>query len=193
MEAEKKRKPSSKNIHDGHRDRMRERFLKSGFEAFAPHEKIEYLLFACNPRGDTNPLAHELIRRFGSFSGVLDAPYEELLEVDGVGPVAAAFLKMLPQAFRCYEMDRESGRVRMYDYQDMARYLMKRYVGLSQEVVVLMLLDSSNLSLIHIFAVLFVSIGVFFSGTIVTLFGADAVSYTHLDVYKRQVSVYKAL
>ena len=38
MEAEKKRKPSSKNIHDGHRDRMRERFLKSGFEAFAPHE-----------------------------------------------------------------------------------------------------------------------------------------------------------
>ena len=144
MEAEKKRKPSSKNIHDGHRDRMRERFLKSGFEAFAPHEKIEYLLFACNPRGDTNPLAHELIRRFGSFSGVLDAPYEELLEVDGVGPVAAAFLKMLPQAFRCYEMDRESGRVRMYDYQDMARYLMKRYVGLSQEVVVLMLLDSSN-------------------------------------------------
>ena len=67
MEAEKKRKPSSKNIHDGHRDRMRERFLKSGFEAFAPHEKIEYLLFACNPRGDTNPLAHELIRRFGSF------------------------------------------------------------------------------------------------------------------------------
>lgn len=144
MEAEKKRKPSSKNIHDGHRDRMRERFLKSGFEAFAPHEKIEYLLFACNPRGDTNPLAHELIRRFGSFSGVLDAPYEELLEVDGVGPVAAAFLKMLPQAFRCYEMDRESGRVRMYDYQDMARYLMKRYVGLSQEVVVLMLLDSSD-------------------------------------------------
>ena len=46
MEAEKKRKPSSKNIHDGHRDRMRERFLKSGFEAFAPHEKIEYLLMS---------------------------------------------------------------------------------------------------------------------------------------------------
>ena len=148
MEAEKQRKRGSQkgagNIHDGHRDRMRKRFLKSGFDAFAPHEKVEFLLFACKTRGETNPLAHELIRRFGSFSGVLDAPYEELLDVPGMGPVAAAFFKMLPQAFRCYEMDRESNRARMYDYREMARYLMKQYVGLSREVVVLMLLDSSN-------------------------------------------------
>ena len=148
MEAEKQRKRGSQkgagNIHDGHRDRMRKRFLKSGFDAFAPHEKVEFLLFACKTRGDTNPLAHELIRRLGSFSGVLDAPYEELLDVPGMGPVAAAFFKMLPQAFRCYEMDRESNRARMYDYREMARYLMKQYVGLSCEVVVLMLLDSSN-------------------------------------------------
>ena len=125
MEAEKQRKRGSQkgagNIHDGHRDRMRKRFLKSGFDAFAPHEKVEFLLFACKTRGDTNPLAHELIRRFGSFSGVLDAPYEELLDVPGMGPVAAAFFKMLPQAFRCYEMDRESNRARMYDYREMAR------------------------------------------------------------------------
>ena len=75
---------------------------------------------------------------------MLDAPYEELLDIPGMGPVAAAFFKMLPQAFRCYEMDRESNRARMYDYREMARYLMKQYVGLSREVVVLMLLDSSN-------------------------------------------------
>lgn len=141
---EKEGKKESGSIHDGHRDRMREKFLKYGFEAFAPHEKIEYLLFSCKPRGDTNPLAHELIRRFGSFSGVLDAPYDELLAVKGLGPVAAAFFKMLPQAFRSYVKGRDSGHMRMCDYREMGRYLVKQYVGYSHEVVVLMLLDSAS-------------------------------------------------
>ena len=131
-------------IHDGHRNRMREKFFKYGFESFASHEKIEYLLYFTIKRGDTNPLAHALIRRFGSYSGVLDAPYEELLKVEGVGPITASFFKMLPQAFRCYEKDRTTGRVRMCDYEEMARYLMKQYIGFSHEAVVLMLLDSAN-------------------------------------------------
>lgn len=135
---------AAENIHDGHRERMREKFLKYGFEAFAPHEKIEYLLFVCKSRGNTNPLAHELIRRFGSFSGVLDAPYEELLAVKGVGPVTAAFFKMLPQAYRCYEKDHRSNRVRMFNTQEMVNYLKGQYVGILHELVILMLLDGGD-------------------------------------------------
>ena len=45
------------NIHEGHRKRMKERFMKSGLDDFAPHNVLEFLLFYSIPRGDTNPIA----------------------------------------------------------------------------------------------------------------------------------------
>ena len=60
------------NPHAGHRERLKKRFLKEGLDHFEPHNALELLLFFTNPRGDVNELAHELIREFGSFSGVLD-------------------------------------------------------------------------------------------------------------------------
>ena len=72
-------------MHEGHRKRMRGKFLQSGKDAFHEHEMLEMLLYYSNARGDTNPLAHTLIDEFGSFSGVLDASFEDLLKVKGVG------------------------------------------------------------------------------------------------------------
>ena len=57
--------------HDGHRKRLKARFIKSGLDDFEPHNVLELLLFYSVPRKDTNPLAHKLINRFGSLSGVL--------------------------------------------------------------------------------------------------------------------------
>ena len=65
-------------IHDGHRDRMREKLLKNGEESLCDHELIEMLLYHSVPRKDTNPIAHELIEKFGSVSGILNADAEEL-------------------------------------------------------------------------------------------------------------------
>ena len=48
-------------MHEGHRQRMRERFRREGLEGFAPHEVLELLLFYGRARGDVNPLAHELL------------------------------------------------------------------------------------------------------------------------------------
>ena len=73
------------NPHDGHRARVRERFFAEGLDHFAPHEVLEYLLFFTIPNGDTNAIAHELIDHFGSLSAVLEASYEELCAVRGVG------------------------------------------------------------------------------------------------------------
>lgn len=73
----------AKNPHDGHRGRVKLRFLKEGLHNFAPHEVIELLLFFGIPVKDTNELAHELLERFGSLSGVLEAPYEELKQRQG--------------------------------------------------------------------------------------------------------------
>ena len=71
--------------HDGHRKRLRERAVRTGLEGFQPHEVLELLLSETIPRKDVNPLAHALIERFGSFSGVLNAGREERLQVPGVG------------------------------------------------------------------------------------------------------------
>ena len=64
---------------------------------------LEFLLFWAIPRKDTNSLAHKLINKFGSVSAVFDAPYNSLLEIDGVGESAAVFLKLIPNIARIYE------------------------------------------------------------------------------------------
>ena len=76
-------------IHDGHRDKMRQRFLRGGLDAFADHEALELLLYYAIPRRDTNPLAHALMERYGSLAAVLTAPVEDLQKVEGIGESAA--------------------------------------------------------------------------------------------------------
>ena len=80
--------------HDGHRERLRARFRKEGMGGFAAHEALELLLTYAIPRVDVNPIAHRLIRRFGSLHAVLEAEPEETCQVEGVGPSAALLLHM---------------------------------------------------------------------------------------------------
>ena len=61
-------------VHDGHRERKREQFLRHGADSFADHELLELLLYSAVPRRDTNPLAHDLINYFGSLHAVFSAP-----------------------------------------------------------------------------------------------------------------------
>ena len=91
-------KESPKPHYAGHRARLRERFLKSGGEALADYELLELLLFQALPRGDTKPLAKELIRHFGSYAEVLSADGDALREVDGVGDAVVAALKTVRAA-----------------------------------------------------------------------------------------------
>ena len=86
----------------GHRKRLRDRFLKSGFSGFAEHECVELLLTLAIPRSDVKQQAKALLARFGSFRGVLDAPMSELKSVDGIGEVAAISLKVIRDAATLY-------------------------------------------------------------------------------------------
>ena len=83
-------------LHDGHRQRMKERFARHGLDSFAEHEVLELLLYYAIPRRDTNELAHTLLDRFGSLERVLLAPREELMKVPGVGEGAALLLTLVP-------------------------------------------------------------------------------------------------
>ncbi len=72
-------------LHKNHRQRLRERFLRSGGDSLEQHELLELFLFEVQPRVNTNPTAHRLIERFSSLDGVLHASADELVEVKGVG------------------------------------------------------------------------------------------------------------
>ena len=87
-------------VHDGHRDRKRDQFLRCGVDSFAEHELLELLLFYAIPRKDTNPIAHQLIDRFGSLLGVFSAPIEELMRIPDVGKNTAVLLQLIAPLYQ---------------------------------------------------------------------------------------------
>ncbi|MDR1409953.1 MAG: hypothetical protein LBJ12_06800 [Oscillospiraceae bacterium] len=133
-----------KNIHENHRDRLRERFRKEGLGHFEPHQVLELLLFYAIPRRDVNPVAHELLLRFGSLRAVLDTPYEHLRTVPGMTENAALFLTLLPQLARSYAIGGEPEHPFLLEPDILRSYLMARYVGVRVELPLLLCLDSAG-------------------------------------------------
>lgn len=130
------------NEHEGHRQRMRRRFMEHGLESFDDHNVLELLLFYALPRVDTNRLAHRLIEHFGSLDAVMDAPPEELSAVEGMGPAAAALVKLVPAAGQRYMMRKnEPGRI-LKNAEEAGRYLVPRFIGRRDEAVLLLCLDA---------------------------------------------------
>lgn len=136
--------PNGNNLHQGHRQRMRKRMEEHGFESFAPHEALEYILYITNPRKDTNALAHDLIERFGDFAGVLEASEEDLLTVEGVGPSTARMLHLLPDIGRYYTQCSIHGKKSLKTTELLAEYLMAQFAGAAQERALLLALDSRS-------------------------------------------------
>ena len=93
-------------VHEGHRDRMRTRFMQEGADGFATHEILEMLLYGTIPRGDTNEIAHHLLDEFGSISNLIEAEPEEIAKTAGVGMKSAVFLSLLHELVRRYEKDK---------------------------------------------------------------------------------------
>lgn len=101
---------ADKNVHSGHRKRLRDRAVSEGLEAFNPHQVLEFLLFYAIPRQDTSETAHLLIDRFGSVHGVLSATAAELVKVPGIGKKAAEWLVDLGMLVKTYGELRASDR-----------------------------------------------------------------------------------
>ena len=120
-------------MHDGHRQRVRERFRKEGLENFAPHEVLELLLFYARARGDVNPLAHQLLDTFGSLRGVLEAPVDQLTQVPGVGEETATLLSMMVPMFRRYELCICEERPKLGKCADVKAYCQALLTGLRKE------------------------------------------------------------
>lgn len=132
----------SKQIHDGHRERMRNRFLEHGLDNFTEHEILELLLFYAIPRVDVNPLAHHLINTFGSLAGVLDTEPIDLCKVKGIGSNAAALLHMMPQLFQRYQVSRTAEKLVFDTAEKAAEYFIRYYTGKTYEQAAAVLLDN---------------------------------------------------
>ncbi len=129
---------------EGHRQRLKNRFLEYGLDGFNEINALELLLFYALPRVDTNPLAHRLLDRFGSFSGVLDADYAELIEVDGVSDHTATFLKTVPDVCRYYQRSKLTDHLVLSSLHEIGEYFVRQFVGVTQERVLMICLDGSR-------------------------------------------------
>jgi DNA repair protein RadC len=96
----------SSNSSSGHRERLRERFEKNGFSGFHDYEVLEFLLTFIFRQGDVKPVAKDLIKTFGSFSKVLDAPIGKLADVKGMGKASAISLSGFRMAMAVYFTDK---------------------------------------------------------------------------------------
>ncbi len=140
-----------KNPHAGHRERLRRRFLASGLEGFSDHEVLELLLCYAIPRRDVNDMAHELIERFGSLAGVLDAPAHELMTVSRIGEQAAVLIKLIPQITRKYQLSgiKGSGKPVMDTVEKAGEFFIPYFQSMTSEAAYMLCLDK-RCSLINV-------------------------------------------
>lgn len=135
------RKDSKTNIHAGHRERLRTRYKRCGFDDFQEHEVLELLLFHSIPRANTNPIAHNLLNRFGSLYAVMNADYNELCEVEGVGPASAALIRIVGDSARAAKL-KEIGSAPLLSWDKLYLYVTEWFFGKPMGTVAVLLLDA---------------------------------------------------
>lgn len=126
---------------EGHRKRLRDRYLKDGIGSVSETEILELLLFNVMTRKDTRGLAERLMQKFGSIYRIIEAPPEELSGIEGLGESVYTFLHCLKDFIFFYNL----GNVRRGKYMgvtsDIGYYIMEKYGGVESEVLLQLCLD----------------------------------------------------
>ncbi len=131
------------SVHDGHRDRLRQRYRQNGIEGFSDHELLELILGYVHKRKDTNPIGHDLIDRFGDLRGVLNADPEDLMQIHDVGEYAAFLLNLLPGIANRYFEQSGNDDLRLYDAARTVDFFARRFVGYKYECLYAAFLDEN--------------------------------------------------
>ena len=129
---------------NGHRARLRQRFLKVGLDGFSDVETLELLLCLAIPRRDVKPQARALLSKYGSLRACLDADAQELAALPGMGEGAAAGLKLVRDAAGLYLRQKAEARVSWTEFSVMADYWRLQLGGLRHEEFHVAYLDSSH-------------------------------------------------
>ena len=131
-------------MHEGHRSRLKKKFLLNDMDYFEDHEALELILFYAIPRKNTNDVAHNLLKKFGSLDKILDAPIKILQEVEGVGESAAILIKSISSIIRIYLERKYSGSENYLSLKDLSDKLMLKFTSRLEEVVAIALVDAKG-------------------------------------------------
>ena len=130
--------------YHGHRSRLRERFLKAGFDGLSRHEVVELLLTLAIPRSDVKQPAKALLERFSDLHGILDAPLEELRSVQGIGSVSPVALKIIRATATLYLQQSAARGDCLSNRDDLIAFWRMRIGALPNEVFQVAFLDSGH-------------------------------------------------
>lgn len=132
------------NLHKNHRQRVKNNYINNGIDAFEDHKIIEMLLFYGLPQKDTNEIAHVLMNKFGSISGIMDADIEDLCTVKGISYHVASLIKLTRDLAKIYANERMAPGKTVSHIDDVANYIMKKYMYLDVERFGILGIDSNN-------------------------------------------------
>ena len=138
-------KTSPKNHMSGHRERLRERFLKAGVDGVQDYELLELVLFRAIPRRDVKPLAKELIEKFGGFAQTLSAPISRLTEVKGVSIGVATELKIVQASSVKLAQERIMNRPVISSWDALIAYCRSAQADEKIELFRILFLDKKNI------------------------------------------------
>jgi DNA repair protein RadC len=138
------RSPDDKSHYHGHRQRLRQRFLRDGGEAMEDYELLELILFHGIPQKDVKPLAKDLLNRFGGFAGVMTAEPAQLTAVEGIGENAAAAIKIVRAAAERLARNETINRPVLSSWDKLLDYCRISLAHLPQERFHLLFLDRKN-------------------------------------------------
>lgn len=131
-------------IHDRDRTRMRARFLHHGGLGFDDYQVLEMLLSSANGRYDTNPIAHSLIKKFGSLKAVLDADVATLTQVEGVGQINASIIKSMQIIANIYNNTSNDQAKTLKTHDEIGNYLCTKFANSTREHVYVVFMNDKN-------------------------------------------------
>ncbi len=143
MESEKRNRQLA-DFKEGHRSRLREKFLRSGLDAFLDYEVVELLLSLGTPRRDCRQPAREALRRFKSLRAVLEATPDELQEIKGIGPHNIFGLKFVHEVARRFLREKMMSRPYCRSSREVFDYLFHSLRDLKKEKFKVLFLDVKN-------------------------------------------------
>lgn len=130
-------------MSEGHRRRLREKVLHHGVDVLKDHEFLELCLFAVHSRKNVNPMAYELIKRFGNLEDLCAASIEEIMSVEGVGRATAEYIKLIPSISRGYLLNTTSNEKKRFDtIESIAKRCIALLAGYTNEVFYILCFDS---------------------------------------------------
>lgn len=130
-----------KHMHEGHRQRMFERYNKTGFDGFSDHEILEMLLFYVFRQKDTNTLAHKILDKYGTLRNVFRTSVPNLMQIEGIGKATARYLNIIGQTCDFVDKVKDPEKLNSDNAHD---FFNKLFKGKEREEFYIICLDPKN-------------------------------------------------